>query len=150
MITYNLENITDKFIDDIMPILEVHRKELQSYDDMGLNPDWDTYIAMDKSENLVNFVARDEDDNIVGYVAYFLSYNMHYSDFLYAQQDVFYVVPDKRGSRIAVNLLKRSEKILKHRGVDTITHHAKAKNNFSQFLQKFGFKETEIMLGKRI
>lgn len=150
MVTYQLENITDLLISELTPILDIHRKELQTYSDMNLNPDWDMYRSVERRNNLVLLVARDEDDMIVGYAAFLLNLNPHYKDFLYAIEDVFYVVQDNRGSRIAVNMIKKSEKILKAKGVDTIVHHAKFTNTFAPFLEKLGYKQTEVMLAKRL
>ena len=149
MITYAVEKINEEFKKEITPIFETHRKELQSYSDMRLNVDWDVYEDIEAKGNLLTLVARDE-GRIVGYAAFIININMHYSDFKYAMQDVFYVVEDKRGGRIAVKLLKMSEELLKDRGVNVISHHAKPINKFASFLEKFDYKQTEIMLAKRI
>lgn len=149
MVVYALENVTDSLIEEITPILDGHRQELQSWKDMPLNPNWDMYKEADKNGQLVWLIARDC-GQIVGYSLFLISPNPHYKDFITAIEDIFYVVPDKRGSKIAVNLIKRSEKILKSRHVSVITHHAKFTNTFAQFLEKFGYKQTEVMLSKRI
>ena len=149
MIKYEVEKITDKNIAQVMPIFEAHREELQSFKDMKLNPDWDAYKMMQDMDRLVWLIARDE-GVIVGYAVYMLSYNLHYKDFLFAIEDIFYVVNDKRGSRIGINLVKKSEEILKDRGVDVITHHAKFTNKFAPFLERLGYNKTETMLAKRI
>ena len=149
MITYNLELITDELINEVTPILEKHRVELQSYDDMVLNVYWDRYRALEAQDKLVNLIARDEGE-IVGYAVFFLHENPHYMDFMYAMQDVFYVTQDRRGSRVAINLVKKSEKILKAKGVSIITHHAKKKNKFAPFLERLGYSNTELLMAKRI
>jgi len=149
MIKYNIEAITDSLIDEITPILEVHRNELQSFKDMQLNPNWDVYRAIQEINKLMCLVAR-EDNEIVGYAIFVIDKNLHYKDFTFAVEDVFYIVGDKRGSRIAVNLIRKSEKILKEMGVDVITHHAKFINSFAPFLEKLGYKKTETMLAKRL
>jgi GNAT superfamily N-acetyltransferase len=150
MISYELEMLSEGLIEQITPILDTHRKELQSFSDMELNPNWDSYYALESIGALITLIARDDKGIIVGYAVFIIAKNMHYSDNLYATEDVFYVVQDKRGTRIAVNLLKKSEKILKMVGVNTVVHHAKFTNTFAPFLKKFGYKETEVMLAKRL
>ena len=150
MITYELEKLTDELIEEITPILEDHRVELQSYKDMALNPNWEKYRQIEAAGDFRFLIARDEDNTIVGYAAFVMFYNMHYNDYKMAIEDVFYVVQDKRGSRIAINLVKKSEAILKELGVHVITHHAKFTNTFAEFLEKLGYHKTETMLAKRI
>lgn len=150
MITYDIEKLTKELIEEALPILEAHRQEISKYKDMPLSIDMDAYLQLQSMDKLVAHVARDEDGKIVGYGCYFIVTNPHYSDFLYAHQDVFYVVKDKRGSRIAYNLIKRSEKDLKERGVAVIVHHAKPSNNFGELLTRLGYDVSEIMYHKRI
>ena len=149
MITYEAEKLTDELILEITPILDVHRKELQSFSDMHLNPAWDMYRSVEENGDLLLLVARDN-GVLVGYAGFVIHPNPHYSDFKYATQDVFYVVEDKRGSRIAVKLVKESERLLKDMKVDVITHHAKFINTFAPFLEKMGYHKTEVILAKRI
>ena len=149
MIVYEVEELTDELIEEITPILELHRVELQSHE-MKLNPDWDAYKRVQDAGKFMWLIARDATGTIVGYTAFVISNNLHYKDFIYAIEDVFYVVEDKRGRRIGATLVKRSEELLKERGVDVITHHAKFTNRFSQFLQKLGYAKTETMLAKKI
>lgn len=149
MITYMVEPLTDELIKEITPILETHREELQSYKDMKLNPDWHAYKILEVINKLMWLIAREE-GVIVGYSLYVISNNLHYKDFLFAQEDVFYVVNDKRGSRIGINLIRKSEYLLKEMGVDVITHHAKFTNNFAPFLERLGYHKTETMLAKRL
>ena len=149
MIKYKVETLSNENIVEAMPIFEAHRVELQSYSDMKLNPDWEAYMRMEAWEKLVWLVAR-EDGIIVGYAVFVLGNNLHYKDYLFAVEDIFYVVNDKRGTRIAYNLIKKSEKILKEMGVHVITHHAKFTNRFAPFIERLGYNKTEIMLSKRI
>ena len=148
MIKYEVEKLTDELIEEITPILDIHRIELQSHE-MKLNPDWDAYKMMQEMDMLIWLIARDGDE-IVGYSLFLIANNFHYKDFLYATEDVFYVIGDRRGSRIGINLIKKSEEILKERGVDVITHHAKFTNKFAPFLEKLGYNKTEVMLAKKI
>lgn len=151
MIKYEVEELNDKLIEEATPIMDIHRVELQSHD-MRLNIDWESYLNAQDMDKVMFLVARDDENNdaIVGYSGYIISHNLHYKDYIYAIEDVFYVVDDKRGSRIAVNMVKMSEVILKKRGVDVITHHAKFTNNFAPFLERLGYSKTETMLAKRL
>lgn len=141
------ETLTLELIDELTPILELHRQELSKYDDMKLNPNWDMYFKVQEFDLLRLFVCRDEDKKICGYAAFLLTPNPHYKDFMYAHQDVFYVTQDRRGSRVAVKLIKATESLFDE--ADVIVHHAKFTNRFGEFLEKFGYNKAEIMYHKR-
>lgn len=150
-VIYNVEVLTDGLIDEITPILEKHRLELSKYKDMQLKPDWNKYYILQDIDRLRLYIARDSETNeILGYTCFFLDNNPHYCDFLYAHQDVFYVVQNKRGSRIAYNLIKMSEEELKKDGVSVIVHHTKLINRFGEMLAKLGYGKAEIMYHKRL
>jgi len=150
-VVYNIEVLNDELRREITPILEEHRLELSRYEDMILNPDWKMYNAMQENNKLRIYTARDRfTDVLLGYTVFFLIDNPHYCDFLYAHQDVFYVVQNKRGTRIAYNLIKKSEEQLKEDGVTIIVHHTKLINKFGQMLDKLGYSQAEIMYHKRI
>lgn len=148
-VIYTVEPVTESLISEMLPILEEHRIELSRYKDMILSPDIDTYLALQDMDKIQCYLAR-ENGIIVGYSCYFLLVNPHYSNFIYAHQDVFYVVQDKRGSKIAHKLIKMSETELKEKNVSVIVHHAKLINRFGEFLISLGYNQAEIMYHKRI
>ncbi len=150
MIKYEVEPITEKLFDEMWAVLETQRLELVNRKDMHLNPYIAKYLLMEKSKQAFIVVARDDNNTIVGYSAWFVSPNMHYMDFIDAHQDVFYVVDGKRGTRIAMKLLKKCEEELKLRNVDNILQHTKVSNNFGRFLEKMGYGVAEVIYSKRL
>ena len=148
MITVEREKLTKELEGELLPILEDHRQELSKYKDMKLNPDWRMYYELQKIDRLFIFIARNTMGSIVGYSVFFSNTNLHYSDYVYAHQDVFYVVKNKRGGVIAKKLLKYSEEVL-YEVCEVIIHHVKLTNNFGAFLEKFGYNKSEIMYHKR-
>jgi len=151
-VKYSLEKLTDELRREMMPTLEVHRQELSAYEDMVLNPKWEAYYGAMEQDTLRVFTARDTlDDTILGYAVFFLQDNIHYSDFKYGHQDLFYVIQERRGTLIAKKLLEKSEKYLKEEdNVSIIVHHAKLTNKFGKFLEKFGYEAKELMYHKRV
>lgn len=148
-VSYAKEKVSESFFDEIMPILEDHRLELSSYSDMELKPNFELYYYLQENNQMVWYVARDE-GKIVGYSCYFLLINPHYSDFVYAHQDVFYVTKQRRGSKIAKNLITMSEIDLEDKGISVIVHHTKPINSFGKILEKLGYDKAEVVYHKRI
>lgn len=149
MIECKVEECSYEFVDKMFDMFEQHRIELSKYKDMVLNPDMDTYMGMQRQNQLLVITANDGDE-VVGYAVFFLLKNPHYSDFLYAHQDIFYVTPHRRASRIAIRLNKFCEEELAKRNIDVIVHHAKLTNNFGRFMESQGYNCIEKIYAKRI
>ena len=150
-IAYSIEDYSDALIEEVWSTLEEHRVELSKYEDMKLNPNNKVYLALQEAGMVKIITAREiATGKIVGYACYIIQPNLHYCDFLYANQDLFYVTQEKRGSRIAVNLLKISESVLKECNVSIIAQHAKLTNKFGKLLELSGYNLAEKIYHKRI
>ena len=148
-VTYQREVADDALMDELFGMFEKHRQELSKFDDMKLNPNKDVYFSLEQNDCLRMYTAREE-GKVVGYACFFVLPNMHYSDFMYATQDIFYVSEEKRKSLLPMRLLKFTEKELKKDGVHIIVQHSKLTNNFSPFLEKMGYECIEKLHAKRI
>jgi GNAT superfamily N-acetyltransferase len=145
------EVVTKELIDEMLPMLEEHRKELTAYKDIKLNVDYERYIGAYNIGMFRVFVARDENNSIVGYVAYFINNNAHYSDYVYAIQDVLYVDKSRRGGVIGAKLLKYADNALKNEhNVSVVTQHTKVFHDIGPFLEKMGYEFVEKIYMKRL
>lgn len=146
---YKAEFIKD-VLEEIKPLLNEHWKEVAWYqDDIKLNPDYDKYIAMQEASNLLFVTARDE-GRLVGYNINFLQYHPHYSDHIYAVNDIVFIHPEYRHSMVARELLTGTEEILKHLGVSVVTLHMKPDHTFKSLAEHCGFKQQEYVYSKYI
>ena len=145
------EDLTDILIDEITPLLELHRQEISAFPDMVLNIDWDKYYQLQKLKKLHVFTSRDKETNeLLGYLVYICDKNSHYQDYIYALQDVFYVKKELRGRFMGVKLLKFSENNLKRLGVAAIMQHMKVDHPFQKLLVNQGYKMQEYIYSKRL
>lgn len=144
------EVVTTALIDELLPLLEVHREEISAFKDMPLNPMTENYVTLYNMYMYKVYVARDEDNAIIGYAGYFVHPNYHYQDYIYATQDVVYVEKSKRGFMLGTRLLNYADEQLKEFGVAVVTHHVKVKQDFGVLLERIGYKWIEKIYMKRL
>jgi L-amino acid N-acyltransferase YncA len=149
MISVQEETLTLSLANELMPLLELHRQEISAYKDMKLNVNVEKYIQMNNIGMYKIFVARSE-GKLVGYLAYFIAPNMHYSDYVYATQDVIYVDKSSRGAMVGLKLLNEAEKELIKLGVNVATQHVKVKHDISPLMEKAGYDWVEKIFMKRL
>lgn len=146
---YKAEFIKD-VLEELKPLLEEHWKEVAWYqEDIKLNPDYNKYVSMQEANNLLFVTARDE-GKLVGYNVNFLQYHPHYSDHIYAVNDIIFVHPDYRHGMVAKELLEGTEEILRLLGVSVVTLHMKPAHPFKTLAEQCGFKQQEYVYSKLI
>ncbi len=102
-------------LDEMKPLFDLHWEEIALHKDkISLNPDYEKYIEMEAAGHLTTFVVR-KDGAVVGYSIFFIAPHPHYKDHIYANNDIVFMLPELRGSTLAVKLLQCSEKVLKEK-----------------------------------
>jgi len=147
---YKAEFIKD-ILHEIKPLLEDHWREVAWYqDEILLNPDYEKYIQLQEQNALLCMTVRDEEGTLIGYNINFLQYHLHYSDHIYAVNDIIFLLPKYRHANIAQELLKATEEILVHLGVSVVTVHMKPAHPFRTLAESCGFKQQEYVYSKFI
>lgn len=142
MITAHVESFEGN-LDYLKPLLPIHYKELAlNQDKVPLSPQFDKYIAAEQRGELL-FVALRKKGELVGYFIGFVSPGLHYSTCLTCQMDIFYVLPEHRGSGTGFQLFKFVEKQLKNRGVQRLFVGSKLHKDASWLFEKLGYMPVE-------
>jgi GNAT superfamily N-acetyltransferase len=143
-----IELYSDKLIEDLKPLLDLHYEELTLHKEhVKLNPDFNRYKALADSGILQIVTARDQ-GRLVGYSIWVVNTNLHYQDCVMANNDVLYLHPDYRKGTLGIKLIKESEKILKDQGVIKILWHIKHAKDFRNILYRMGYADEDIIVGK--
>lgn len=149
MISYKQEFIKD-VKSECIPLIEKHWEEIALYQDtIKLSPDWDAYQQLEDSGNLKIFTARDE-SKLVGYYVVIVRSHIHYSDHLFAANDVIYLSKEYRSGNVAAKMIKFVEKCLKEDGVSVMIINSKTHAPFDILLKRLGFSHVENLFSKRI
>jgi GNAT superfamily N-acetyltransferase len=138
MITYQEEQFED-IVEDIKPILEVHWNELANNKDIRyLDVDYDGYIKLNRIGSWKVFTVRD-DDKLIGYSSFLIAHNLHYKDWKFASNDVYYLQKEYRKKGIGYKMFKETERWLKDQGVKSVVVQEKIDHPHSVLFDDLGF-----------
>lgn len=135
-------------MNEAMPLLYMHWKEIAHYQDIKLEPAFDKYEQLDAEGALRVYTARDDGGLLIGYSVYFLRYNLHYRSSLNALQDVLFIHPNHRG--MGGKFIKWCDEQLKEEKVQAVYHHVKAQHNFGPLLERMGYELVDLIYARRL
>lgn len=142
MITAHIESFEEN-LEYLKPLLPIHYKELAlNQDKVPLSPQFDKYVATEKQGGLI-FVTLRSAGQMVGYFIGFIAPGLHYSTCLTCQMDIFYVLPEHRGSGAGFQLFKFVEQQLKRRGVQRMFVGSKMHKDASWLFEKLNYTPVE-------
>lgn len=142
MITAQVEGMFDA-LPEALPMLTQHYEELAlNRDKVPLDPDWDTYRALEARGALLCVTLR-ENGRLVGYYTGIVAPDLHYRTCLSLKMDIFWTHPDIRGGTAGLRLFRAVKKEAKRRGVQRIFHGAKLHKDASRLFQSLGMDAVE-------
>ena len=136
----------------VEPYLRAHYEELAVpafRDLMTIKPALERYRQAEREGRFFSLVVL-IGDAVVGYSANFLANNLHYSDLLYCQNDVLYLSPEWRKSRLGLTLINRTVTAASMRGAKLMLWHAKYDTALDKLLERLGYTIMDILRAKRI
>lgn len=163
------EPLTRALIDEMMPLLREHWKEVAHYQDIPLDVDVETYLAAEASGVVRCYTARIRseppgvpvmvvsrsgqrqcaDGDLVGYAVYFVRPNPHYVGSIQAAQDVLYLHPSVRGGT-GYKFIAWCDEQLRAEGTQVVLHHVKLAHDFGRLLLRQGYEAIETIYAKRL
>jgi len=147
MITVQLESMTN-VKKDIKPLLNEHWELVAlNQGKIKLNPDYEEYARLDAAGVLKCFTARNN-GALVGYFILLISKSIHYSDHLFAVNDVIFVKPDSRAGATGYKLIKYAEDYCEKMGVSVLTLNTKVHLPFDKLMVHMGFNLIERIYSK--
>ena len=143
------ENLTEKFVKELTPLVVDHANELEIHGGAVASVNWEIYHQLNVAGLLWVFSARGPDGSMEGYASYVIEPSPHCEDIYTAYQDAFYVIPQARGHFVGPQLLQYAEKKLKPL-VHAIRQSIPIQNDFSPMLVRKGYELTELVYEKRL
>lgn len=148
-ITIAVESHSDELIDELKPLIKRHYDEIAlNKEDVPLDPDWDQYKALGDAGRMLVVCVRNENSELIGYSVFFLAHHIHYKQTLVANNDVLYLAPEHRNSKVGLRLIKDSETACRARGVNKIIWHVKFAHDFRDILYRLGYADEDAIVGK--
>jgi GNAT superfamily N-acetyltransferase len=134
--------------EDIKPLIEKHWEMVAlNQGTIKLNPNWKEYARLDADGVLRAFTAR-KDGQLVGYCVLTVSQSIHYSDHVFANNDVTFVLPEHREGATGYKLLKFAEDHCKDNGISLLNINTKVHIPFDNLLIGMGFDLIERIYSK--
>lgn len=148
--TYTIETCSITEILDDVDLLEDNWEDVAKNKQlMVLSPDRDTYLMLEKNNQLICIAAK-INGVLVGYSVSILQYHLHYSKLLYCNNDVIYLHRNMRDNPLGLRLIKRTEQIAKERGAKLMLWHAKENTPLDQLLRRMKCKVQDIIHSKEL
>lgn len=146
-----IETTTADKIARITGLTEAHWEEVaRNKHLMVLKPDVARYNALEASGNLLSLYAFNDADEIVGYSVSILSYHLHYADLRVCANDVLYIAPEYRNSRLGLKLIDLTEEAAKAHGAHMMSWHAKDGTALAAILPRKGCQLQELIFTKEL
>lgn len=140
----------ERAVDDVRPLLREHWQELATYEDVPLDPDFDSYRVVDAAGMLRVYTAR-LDGALVGYAIFFVRPHHHYRSTLWAISDIILVRREHRNLGLGDGLFGFVERDLAADGVKVMYTMAKlAHPELSFLLESRGHVKNEVIHAKRL
>lgn len=141
---------TDEGYRLIAPLLQRHYEEIGKFKDIWeVDPELEAYQVMEAKGRLLALVAF-LDNEVVGYSITFLAFNLHYKGTMIAQNDLLYVVPERRGSSLGLRLMRETITHAKQRGAKLMQWHSKLDTSLNTLLPKLGYEVLDVIWAKII
>lgn len=150
-----MEPLTDALLDEALPLLVDHWREIVPFKDIPLAPDLAAYRSAFAHGNLICITGRipcdsfDLADELVGYAFFFVREHLHFKTSLQAVQDALYLSPACRGLD-GVRLLRYCERALRERGVQVLHQHVTPQRDFGPILTRMGYVMGDVTYSRRL
>lgn len=143
------EVMTTKFLEELVPLLHLHWKEVAHFKDIRLNPNLKFYKDLEQAKILRVYTIR-KTEKLVGYAVFFVQKDPHHQHSVQAVQDLLFLSPSLRAKLIGYRFLKWCDKQLTKEGVEVIYHGVKKSHNFGLMLEKLGYECVDLIYARRV
>jgi GNAT superfamily N-acetyltransferase len=140
--TYSVETI-EECVTEMGKMWPLHWQEIaRDKGDILLDPSVDHYVNFEQQGNL-QIVAARHDGVLIGYHVTIVREHLHYKSSLSGYVDLYFIHPDYRRGRIALNMFKYAEEMLRKRGCQRMFTGVPVCKDISNLFNHMGHQETE-------
>jgi hypothetical protein len=134
-------------IEELKAIYPEHYEELAVEKSVPLEPDYDTYLALEKLGKISLITCR-KDSELIGYVMFFINTHMHYKSCKVAHEDIYYLKKPYRKGRIGIKLFQYAEQAMREKKIDRIVFGTKVYLDNSKLFEYLGYRFYEKLYTK--
>lgn len=146
---FQREPLTIKLLHEALPLFHVHYKEVGIFQDIQLEPDFETYIGMEDSGRFRFFTVRHaETGGLMGYSAFIVMQSIHSKQLKHASQDFIFIHPEHRG--FGHRFIEWTTEELRKEGCGVVYQTTKASHNFGKTLERQGYQLVDLVYARRL
>jgi GNAT superfamily N-acetyltransferase len=143
-ITYQVETLAATR-DEALPLLDRHYEEIAQFKDVQkLDPDWETYEALERTGKLWVMTVRDR-GSMVGYIVMVINRNLHYKQLMMATEDIHFLLPAYRKGLIGYRMLAKAKEAMKARGCRMAAMRCKAGMSHAPLFERLGGELSDMV-----
>ncbi len=140
---YNFESASfSEVIRDVKDISERNHYEMNIYNDLPPNADFERFSALEAQGDLA-FMTITYENVVVGYSIFFLDHEIIQKDIKSATQSMVYIDKEHRGMGVGYAFIEFCDDILKKQGINSVWRQASAKFDAGPVYEKLGYKFVE-------
>jgi len=148
-VVYAVESF-DQVSEDIKTLMLENWKEIGTYKDIPLDPDFEYYKKLSEFGLMFIYTVRDA-GRLVGYAIFTVSPNVLYKKHKWALNGPIWIHPDHRGKGVGRSLVSFWESELKQAGADVIRITVEVVHpTMAYLLNECGYDPVEASYAKRI
>jgi GNAT superfamily N-acetyltransferase len=134
---------------DAEPELHRHYDEIAEDKEIigPIDPDLETYEALDKKDRLRVLTARDN-GKLVGYYVAIIGQNMHYKKIRCAIEDMYYLAPEYRKGSLGIRLFVEAEKMVRASQAVITLAKTKVAHDHGIIFKRLGYRPFESVYMK--
>lgn len=144
---YQREEMTDKWFEEVKPLMLEHWKEASPYFRLPLDPEQEFYVAMEQAGYLRLYTAR-LGEGLVGYSVFFVRQNPQTKGSLQATCDAVCLSKEHRGRGWGPLFLRFCDEELAKESVQFV-HYQEGPVKFGSVLRQMGCKPVATIYLKR-
>jgi hypothetical protein len=149
-ITIQRERYSDALCAELLPLLKENWIKSESYkSELPVDPAFDKYQLLDKADLVLCITAR-EAGVLIGYTITFMNFSLHHKAVFVGHGDMIYVEDGQGRGRVALKLLRESERLMKARGVTYMGWFVNRGSKIHKLLLAVGYKDDEVVVEKRL
>lgn len=146
---YDEETVTNELIEEIAPLALMSWREVEDFEDMEYEPNWEAYKQLNELGGVRVFTMRDN-GMLVGYASFMVMPHLHARESMHAMSDSIFVLPPYRRGMTAIKLLKYAEQKLHEHGITVILLCSTLKRDLTRLFEFMGYEFESTVYRKRI
>jgi hypothetical protein len=143
------EIYSEELMDEMKPLWERHKKELEAYEEMELAPDLSLFKACEAAKILRIYTIRKE-NRLIGYNIFLVTRDPHFKGYLIANQDLVFIEVSERKGMVGYQFMKWCDNELKHEGIQVIFQRINVNHDHGALLKRLGYKPIDVVYRRNL